>query len=255
MLKYGTHTWHTWHTTFHEINQLIYRYAIQEETGETGTPHLQGVIYYRNPISFSTVKQYNLRMHVERSRDVTRSVQYCTKPETRSGRVWVSGFDAPRDDLGIIGEGELYDWQRTLLAELGGLPDPRKVIWYSDKDGGCGKTELCRYIIDNLDSVLFLTSAAGKDLVHQVVKSKRPPKRVILNLSRQSEGAFSYASVESIKDGLVFSGKYDGGSKLFPKPHIVIFANWFPDLSKLSLDRWDIRELLNNPPRLREIGT
>lgn len=105
-------------------------------------------------------------------------------------------------------------------------------------------------MIENLDSVLFLTSAAGKDLVHQVVKTKRPPKIVILNLSRQSEGAFSYASVESIKDGLVFSGKYEGGSKLFPRPHVIVFANWNPDLSKLSLDRWDIRTLLSNPPRL-----
>jgi len=252
MLTYGMHTWHTWHTTFHEINQLIYRYAFQEETGETGTPHLQGVVYFKNPVSFATVKQWNLRMHVERSRDVTRSVQYCTKVETRSGRVWTNGFAAPRDELGIVPEDDLYDWQRVLLAELGGLPHPRKVIWYWDLQGGCGKTELCRYIIDKLDSVLFLTSAAGKDLVHQVVKCKRPPKIVILNLSRQSEGAFSYASVESIKDGLVFSGKYDGGSKLFPKPHIVIFANWFPDVTKLSIDRWDTRQLLTDPPRLAE---
>lgn len=189
-------------------------------------------------------------MHVERSRDVTKSVQYCTKIETRSGRVWTSGFVAPRDDLGIVGESELYDWQRLLLCELGSLPHARKVIWYADPEGGCGKTEFCRYVLNAVDSVLFLTSAAGKDLVHQVVKTKRPPKIVILNLSRQSEGAFSYASVESIKDGLVFSGKYEGGSKLFPKPHIVVFANWMPDLSKLSLDRWDIRQLIANPPRL-----
>jgi len=25
--------------------------------------------------------------------------------------------------------------------------------------------------------------------------------------------------------------------------HVVIFANWYPDKSKLSLDRWDIRTI------------
>jgi len=97
---------------------------------------------------------------------------------------------------------------------------------------------------------LFLSSAAGKDLTHQVVKAQYDPRVVIMNLSRQAEGAFSYAAVESLKDGLVFSGKYEGGHRLFPRPHVIIFSNWFPDLSKLSLDRWDIRTLKPNPPRL-----
>lgn len=250
MSNYGkAHLAHLAHP-FYSANQLIYRYAFQEESGEEGTPHLQGVVYFKNPVSFTTVKQWNLRLHVERSRDVTRSVQYCTNLEKRVGRVFTSGFDAPRDDLGLIQEGDFYDWQRALLAETGGQPHPRKIIWYYDQDGGCGKTELCRHMVANVDGTLFLTSAQGKDLVHQVVKARRPPKLVILNLSRQSEGAFSYASVESIKDGLVFSGKYEGGSKLFPRPHVVIFSNWYPDLTKLSLDRWDIRVLLSNPPRL-----
>ena len=59
----------------------------------------------------------------------------------------------------------------------------------------------------------------------------------------------SYSAIESLKDGLLFSGKYEGGVKLFPPPHVVIFANFLPDMTKLSIDRWDIHTLLNNPPR------
>lgn len=204
----------------------------------------------RNPVSFATIKQFNLRLHVERSRDVHRSLQYCTSDEKRRGRIWVNGFDIPQEEIDLIEETQLYEWQRLLLAELGTLPHRRRVIWYFDADGGNGKTELCRYIISKIQRVLFLTSAAGKDLVHQVVKAKSAPKIILMNLSRQAEGAFSYASVETIKDGLVFSGKYEGGSRLFPRPHVVIFSNWLPDLTKLSLDRWDIRTLLSNPPRI-----
>jgi len=53
-----------------------------------------------------------------------------------------------------------------------------------------------------------------------------------------------------LKDGVVFSGKYEGGARLFPPPHVIIFANFLPDFTKLSADRWVIRTLLNNPPRL-----
>lgn len=178
-----------------------------------------------------------------------RSVQYCTDPQKRRGRIWSNGFSVSQEGLDIVQEAELFDWQRELAAELGGLPHRRNVIWYIDMEGGCGKTEFCRFLVKNVQNVLFLTSAAGKDLVHQVVKSKNDPKIIIMNVSRQAEGAFSYASVETIKDGLVFSGKYEGGTRLYPRPHVVIFANWMPDLTKLSLDRWDIRHLLNNPPR------
>lgn len=87
-------------------------------------------------------------------------------------------------------------------------------------------------------------------MLHQIVKAKFDPSIVIINLSRQAEGAFSYASVEAIKDGLCFSGKYEGGTRLFARPHIVVFSNWYPDITKLSIDRWDIRHLLNNPPRI-----
>jgi len=190
-------------------------------------------------------------MHVERSRDVSRSVEYCTSVEKRRGRAYARGFRIEKDDLRLLEEDNFYDWQRTLLAQLGQQPDKRSVLWYFDPEGGCGKTEICRYLLAKVEGVLYLTSAAGKDLVHQVVKAQKDPKIIIMNLPRSAEGKFSYASVESIKDGLIFSGKYEGGSRLMPHPHLVIFSNWYPDITQLTPDRWIIRELIANPPRLR----
>lgn len=208
-------------------------------------------MYFKNAVTFSTVKQWNLRLHIERTRDVTRSVKYSTDPEKRSGRVFAKGFTVQASNLRLVEEDNLYVWQRDLLGELAGVPDKRAILWYFDYQGGCGKTELCRYLVAKLDAVLYLTSASGKDLVHQVVKAKNDPRIVVMNLPRSAEGKFSYASIESIKDGLVFSGKYEGGYRLYPHPHLVIFSNWRPDETQLSLDRWRIRELLQNPPRLR----
>jgi hypothetical protein len=191
-------------------------------------------------------------MHVERTRDIHKSVKYCSSLEKRCGRIYASGFTIPKEGLDLIEETEFYDWQRQLLAELGQLPHRRRIIWYYDQEGGCGKTELARHIISKYENALYLASAAGKDMIHMVAKQAKDPKIIIINLSRQAEGKFSYASVEAIKDGLIFSGKYEGCSRVFPRPHVVIFSNWYPDLSALTLDRWDIRVLRNNPPRIEQ---
>ena len=41
----------------------------------------------------------------------------------------------------------------------------------------------------------------------------------------------------------MFSPKYESTSKLYNIPHVLVFANWMPDMSRLSIDRWDIMHL------------
>lgn len=72
---------------------------------------------------------------------------------------------------------------------------------------------------------------------------KTDPKIVIINLPRTTEGHVSYASIESLKDGLIQSGKYEGGFRMYKPPHVIIFANFLPTLEALSLDRWSITYL------------
>jgi len=98
----------------------------------------------------------------------------------------------------------------------------------------------------NLPGAMYLTAGAYKDASYQVVSRKDDPKIVLVNLSRSMENRVSYQTYECIKDGLVQSGKYEGGIRLFPHPHVIIFSNFLPDLAALSLDRWDVRYLANN---------
>lgn len=67
---------------------------------------------------------------------------------------------------------------------------------------------------------------------------------VMFDIPRANRGAISYASLESIKNGMVCNTKYETGVKVFNSPHIVIFANFPPeDEDLLSADRWVISEL------------
>jgi hypothetical protein len=225
-------------------------YILQEERGENGTPHLQGFIHFKHQTAFSTLRSWNHRIHWERTADVTASVRYCSDPAKRAGRIWARGYSYTDRDLRLITENDMFDWQRELLQELRGEPDMRSVVWYCDVQGGCGKTAFCRWLVKNFPHVLFVSTGSAKDITYQVVKSTWDPAVVIFNLPRTAESGMSYSALESLKDGLLFSGKYEGGIKLFPPPHVIIFANFLPDETKLSADRWSIRTLLNNPPRL-----
>jgi len=224
------------------------RYVFQEEIGDAGTPHLQGFLHYPTQVALSTIKAWNPRLHLEAARSVVQSVQYCSDPTKRHGRIWTLGYAVtPVRRPFVLDHADLYTWQRGLAADLEQAADDRSIYWYQDAAGGSGKTAMARYILERWPAdVLYLSGGKGTDILYQVVKRKTDPRIVLFNLTRTQEGKVSYASIESIKDGLVSSGKYEGGFRMFPSPHVIVFANWPPDFNALSRDRWILRELDNN---------
>lgn len=66
------------------------------ETGDSGTPHLQGFIYFKLQKSLSAVKKLIPRAHLEVARDVGCAIPYCKK----DGDYWEQGT-AP---IGAIGK-------------------------------------------------------------------------------------------------------------------------------------------------------
>jgi len=216
--------------------------VFQEERGEEGTPHLQGYLHYKNQVARSTLSQWNPRIHLEPARSIVASVAYCSDPQKRHGRIWAKHYQV-RDNLQLLEPDNLFMWQRELVEELAGVPDPRKIVWYYDADGGSGKTAIARHLLGLHPGVLYLAGGSYKDACHACVKARQDPRIVLVNLPRTTEGKVSYATFESLKDGLVYSGKYEGGVRLFAPPHVIIFANFLPDLAALSIDRWDVRHL------------
>lgn len=221
------------------------RYVFQEERGEEGTPHLQGYLHYKNQVARSTLKQWNPRLHLEPARSITQSIEYCSDPTKRHGRIWAKHF-AVREELGLISAEDFYTWQRELLAELLDRPHPRQIVWYFDSEGGSGKTAFARHVLGLYPGVLYLSGGTYKDASYQALKMKQDPRICLVNLPRSTEGKVSYGIFESLKDGLVQSGKYEGGVRLFAPPHVIIFANFLPDMASLSFDRWNIRHLRFN---------
>lgn len=61
-------------------NHGCYYYVIGEEVGESGTPHLQGTVCYKNARAMSAmIKTFDKKIHWEPVKDLTGSIKYCKK--------------------------------------------------------------------------------------------------------------------------------------------------------------------------------
>ena len=65
-----------------------------------------------------------------------------------------------------------------------------------------------------------------------------------MDFTRDVEEYVSYQAIEAIKNGIFYNTKYESKMITYNSPHVIIFANFFPDITKLSSDRWVIRELV-----------
>jgi len=131
---------------------------------------------------------------------------------------------------------ELYDWQLELIERLKYPADDRAVIWIFDSVGNKGKSWLSRYLVAKMNAARF-ENASSKDIA--LAYNGEPI--VIFDFSRTVEERLNYQIIESIKNGILFSPKYNSCTKFFKSPHIVCFANWAPNLGAMSRDRWRVK--------------
>lgn len=232
-------------------------YIFQEETGKNGTPHLQGVFKSKSPIKWVTLKKLFKRVHWEKTKSWKDAIIYCSKEETRTGKIYKSkDIIIPRVKKPIKDplEGKrLYPYQKKILKLIKEEPDDRTIHWFWDSNGNIGKSSLVKHIYIKHQDTTIITGGKGNDVRNQVnihvngdAKKGIPPKELeiaILDISRTNEDYVSYEVIEQIKNGLLYSGKYEGGTCLFNSPHIICFANFEPKIENLSEDRWHICEI------------
>lgn len=215
------------------------KWVCQLEVGEEGTPHLQGYVDFGRKVRPKSL--FHDRYHWEKCKHIKASIEYCSKAETRVAGPWACGINIPEQFL----LHELRPWQSLLMADLVIQPDDRKVRWYVDKIGGKGKTAICRHICAVYKNRALYVGGKAADIKYAVAEFLKEKQLwvVMLDFTRSVENFISYEAIESIKNGIIFSTKYESGMHLFRPPHVICFSNWQPDLSKLSEDRWDLMDL------------
>lgn len=225
-------------TKFKEFN---IDYIFGEEVGESGTKHLQG--YIECPTKIRPIEKFGIKeIHWEKTKGTReQNITYCSK----DGKVKTSFMTEieKRKRLRILSQDQLYDWQKDIIECVKKPASDREIIWVWSHEGKTGKTTFGRYLA--YEHKASLVKGKGKDILYAAttVVSKDPfydGYIFILDLCRTMENFVSYEGIEDLKNGWWFSGKYESVSVIIPPPHVIVFANFKPDVSKLSKDRWKI---------------
>ena len=239
------------------FSEICQKYVFQEEKGQNGTPHLQGSIWLNKKMRFS---EFNLpkTIHWEKMRNEDASTRYCSKDDTKNGKRWSKGFNdedfLPLEVLNTLKYENLFQWQKFIVDLFKTPSTNRLVYWIYSTCGNVGKSMLCNYFYDNVDSVCFVDGVKKADIVNGIFnynlmnprgKKALGSKSVVLfDIPRNSGNKICYASIESIKNGLIFNTKFETGAVRFNSPHICIFANQPPVMDEtLTADRWRIYEI------------
>lgn len=131
-----------------------------------------------------------------------------------------------------------YPWQQRVLDYVAAPVHPRQILWIHDPFGGAGKSLLARHLACKHDAFY---STGGK--VADVALAYDYQSTVVFDFARETEGFVSYAVMEQLKNGMMFSGKYESCMKMFAPCRVIVFANFRPADGKFSSDRLLIIEL------------
>lgn len=238
--------------TEQEINALLAflasskQYVFQEEEGEEKTPHLQGCVQFKNQTRFSTISKINPRIHWEHCRSWKHACAYCSDEDKRkpNGRIWNKGVIIIEKLKDPLQGKELHPWQKDILDIIKKEPHDRTIHWYYEYEGNVGKTSLAKHICMNYPALYV--SGGAKDIKYAIAEYVKTNnlKVAIFDIPRDKENYMVYSALEEVKNGIFFSPKYEAGMVMFNTPHVIVFANFHPQLENtLSQDRWHIVNL------------
>jgi len=142
-----------------------------------------------------------------------------------------------------------HAWQQSMHDALMVEADSRIIYWVYDESGNTGKTRFCDIMEARYLNRCLVMSSAGRasdifDVIRNWMASGNRPEITLFDLPRTFEDRDSiYTILESIKNGRLTCTKYSGRTLRFRRPHVCVFANWLPQIEKVSLDRWRIFSL------------
>lgn len=254
-----------------------------KEVGASGTPHLQGYVCFQSRKRLNQAVQILGQAHFSITRMIQQSIDYCKKdgdffevgtPPSGSGQRcdieefkqsvrdgmtsmrdlreahsdvcakyprFVKEYLSDNREKVVVEAFPLYDWQSELNAYLNREPDKREIVFVVDYVGNKGKSWFARYYCDNHESATIILPGKKADMAYVVDDSCRT---FFIDAPRSKQGEYiQYDFLEELKNGFVFSSKYESAIKRFKTPHVVVLMNEEPSPDKLSADRYKIIRL------------
>lgn len=240
------------------------------EIGSNGTPHLQGYMEFKNPVKDETLRNNGFdKCYLTNAKGTLKqNFDYTTKDGTfEYGGFELDEIEKPdkknKDEYikymmeqkkktileNIYKDVKMKPLQQKIIDIIESESNNRTINWIIDYKGNYGKSFLTKYLFCKENGIIV--NGKTNDIFnslnnYQLENDFKDPKFVIIDIPRSSKGYTEhlYNIMEKIKDGLLYSGKYEGGTILYEKPpHIIVFSNEEPSVEKMSKDRWNIMKV------------
>ncbi len=237
-----------WKDILASVGGLV-KWACQPEIGKSGNHHIQGVLCFKSAKKFSTMQRISGTIHWEIARNILACKNYCSKLDTSAGTCWTRGFGIRPPVKDPLAGKTLHDWQQDIVDIVSGEVDDRKIYWYYSHEGAVGKSSLVKHLcLKSKETVLCGgTFKDAEYAIAEIIGKGNVVKTVLFDIPRSREHngmpMVSYSGMEEIKNGCFFSAKYESAMVLFDCPHIIVFSNLEPDRSKMSGDRWVVKNV------------
>lgn len=130
-------------------------------------------------------------------------------------------------------------FQREVVEYMEGEPRPREIMFCVDPDGGSGKSWLCQYALSKWpEKTQVMRIGRRDDMAHVIDVDKT---LFLVDVPRGMMVYLQYSVLESLKDRMVFSPKYESSLKVMRNlPTVICFSNEEPDMNALTADRFKI---------------
>lgn len=225
------------------------QWCFQLERGDTGYEHWQGRV---SLIKKRRIKELLGRWcvggHISPTCSDSPDNLYVTKQDTRLSGPWsdLDWGDGPvlTRQLTYFMDQPLRCWQEEVI-EMVKQPDDRSIKLIIDKIGNTGKSILCEYL-EYQQLAYEIPPMREMGDIMQCVMSVKAQKAYVVDMPRalkKDKLASFYSGLEALKNGVAYDGRYQFKKKRFDRPQIIVFTNTEPDLSLLSIDRWEIWDM------------
>lgn len=232
-----------------KLKDMCYKFSFQEEQVEGKDRHLQGAITLKKKgRPFEHFREMCPTIHWEpmhKSSTVEQLYDYTYKYDTKVMDGLVMRYNMPRL-LNKVKWEDLPSYVQMYISPIIDAEyDFRTIHWVVDLRGNWGKSLLQKYLVDNHKAIMV--AGGGKDIACciKMYHDDRGywPDYVLCNIPRSTDEKYiSYGMLEQVKDGLVFSAKYESSMLRFPPVKLIVFANMYPGDGCWSDDRVQLHD-------------
>lgn len=219
----------------------------KEECPTSGRAHFQGRISLKVKKRINELNKDDCKFHFTITSTENRNNNfYVTKEDTRIEGPWSNEDEVvyiPRQIREIT---NLYSWQEHIINNAS-VWDTRTINVIVDTEGNIGKSTLVNYMRAHRLGRRIPPVNDFKDLMRMVMDMPTSNLYLIdMPRSMSKSGLLGlYSAIEEVKNGYAFDDRYHFKEKIFDCPNIWIFTNVVPDKNLLSLDRWNLWNIVD----------